>query len=371
MQKKCIARQANLSRFKVTKRIILILFEEFNSLGSSKVYKNDKIDRLSRAIKESKCTAHILILPKSKIKIVIKGLILNPIKFLKMLYTKKLFKVNLLDVQSFLINENIISEECSIAMGIGSPQTVIMSCRSLKIPYVEIQHGLVSEQEVIEQYTKLNKPDFYFAWSEHYALLMEKIGVVTFVIKDFFSDGEVPQSFTSSQERVVLFALSIDLEDGIDPFGSLSHKMKHIIDMSRKVELISVIRFHYRSVGRYGMSAMRGYFQRIYPGIQFSDPSHESSFDAIYRSDIVVTHISAIAIESALQGKMTYIIPDSLSDVSGGVNQRIDPSIYALSNVKYLSNLTELDFRMIISNRIENEEGNYFSEAIKTIVNSI
>ncbi len=354
----------------MTTRIILILFEEFNSLGPSKIYKNDKIDRLLRAISDSNNDAYVLILPKSRIKILFKALKLNPIKILRIICNRKIFEVTLLDIQRHVIVESIKSKKCSMAIGIGSPQIVISSCRIMRIPYGEMQHGLVSEQEVLDQYKDSNKPDFYLAWSNHYARLLESLSIKTYTIRDFFSGDEATESHKSRMQTVVLFALSIDLLDAIDPFESLSQKMKDIIDLSIKEDFIRVIRFHYRSLGRHGNLTMQNYFQNLYPGIQFSDPLLESSFSAISRADIVVTHISAMAIESALQGKTTYIVPDNNSDISGGLHQRIDPSIYALKNVKYIKHLDCIDFKRITPITVDTKKGYNFSEALEIIVNS-
>ncbi len=253
---------------------------------------------------------------------------------------------------------------CVITIGVNPD--LIKSCMNYSIPYIEVQHGWISKDYLRWLYKPNCSPDHFLAWSDHYAQqftpTIEKdspaavaIGVPLVYSKSF-------KSKPRNKGRNILFALSSEVPESIDPFGCIDQK--DFTFLSRLIAEYGVnvvkLRCHPVVASKTNFDLIENWFRSKWTELQISNPHHVGLLADLNLTKLLIGPATSLSIEAATMGIPSHLrlIENINYNYDGGLfdnsHSYIDPAlvskgyIYVSKNysMETVKNLMEQNFTL-------------------------
>jgi len=241
---------------------------------------------------------------------------------------------------SFLLYRYLIKKFTPFCiLTIGTHHDLILACREKSIANIEVQHGWISPDYLEYSYQNLDSPDYFLAWSDHYASLFESPTSrnapksIAVGLPGIYNETSLYPINRNGSE--ILFALSNELSDSIDPYGCINQKdFEFLLALMENFSDITIrLRCHPVLVSRFGFSSIESWLREFFPNINISNPHNVSTGSDLEKAKILVGPATSLAIEAAGVGvpsllRLTYnanynyggrLSDDSLSYIDPGL----------------------------------------------------
>ena len=252
---------------------------------------------------------------------------------------KAIWRRGHISISTLLYNRLLRRFKPICVLTIGVHPELIKSCLSYSIPYIEVQHGWISKDYLRWLYKPNCSPDYFLAWSDHYARqftpAIEKdsptavaIGVPLVYSKSF-------QSTPRNKRNNILFALSSEVPESIDPFGCIDQK-----DFAFLTGLIAEygasvvkLRCHPVVASKVNFELIENWIRSKWSELQISNPHRVGLLADLNTTKLLIGPATSLSIEAASMGipshlrlieNINYNYPGGLLDNS---HSYIDPAL--------------------------------------------
>ncbi len=243
---------------------------------------------------------------------------------------------------------------------IGVHPELIKSCLGLSVPCIEVQHGWISKDYLRWLYKPNCSPDYFLAWSDHYAQqftpAIEKDSPVAVAIGVPLVYSKSFQSELRNKGRNILFALSGEVPNSIDPFGCINQE--DFVFLSSLISEYGVnlvkLRCHPVIASKVNFSLIENWFAAKWPELQVSNPHRVGLLSDLYLAKLIIGPATSLSIEAATLG-----IPSHLRLIEN-INYNYDGGLFDNSH-SYID-------PALVSNGYIHVSKNYSMETVKILM---
>lgn len=199
-----------------------------------------------------------------------------------------------------------------VVIGIGLRQDLLQAARDLKIPTIEVQHGIASA-ELMKAYWPELAPDTFFVWDNHTADLSEKAGMKAVVTgHPHLSTSSLESAQNSTCQKAVAIALTYEAEDSVDPFGCFPSEVFAIAKELTRTGYALKFRLHPTLVGEKLVTSilLKVWILLRFPKSKVLNPKRSSVRDFASQTDFLLTRESSLAFEFSLFGRKAIVTND-------------------------------------------------------------
>lgn len=253
-----------------------------------------------------------------------------------------------ISISSLLYNRLLRRFKPICVLTIGVHPDLIKSCLSFSVPYIEVQHGWISKDYLRWLYKPNCSPDYFLAWSHHYAQqftpAIEKDSPVAVAIGVPLVYSKSFQSELRNKGRNILFALSGEVPESIDPFGCINQE-----DFAFLSSLISEygvnivkLRCHPVVASKTNFDLIENWFRSKWTELQISNPHRVGLLDDLNLTKLLIGPATSLSIEAATMGIPSHLrlIENINYNYDGGLldnsHSYIDPALVSKGYI-YLS----------------------------------
>lgn len=201
------------------------------------------------------------------------------------------------------------SNQADVVIGIGLTPQVLASARCLQIPSIELQHGIVSLRG-LDLWFPIEKPDYFFCWSEFEAKLVEQRGIQPLLVP--LPDPNLAEQLSGSglrkrvsakgqfNRKVKVFA-QYGFERSIDGLGLVHSDLTPFLRSQSKAGNHVVVRFH--PVSRWWQIRLAQIvLWSKFSNLRFENPRKVSVHESLENCALGVGYSSSVWREAAMHG---------------------------------------------------------------------
>ena len=226
---------------------------------------------------------------------------------------------------------------CVITIGVN-PE-LIKSCMSYSIPYIEVQHGWISKDYLEWLYKPDRSPDYFLAWSDHYAKqftpAIEKDSPTAVAIGVPLTYSKSFQSAPRNKGKNILFALSSEVPESIDPFGCIDQNDFAFLSGLIAEYGVSVVKLRCHPVvaSKANFELIENWFRSKWPELQISNPHRVGLLADLNLTKLLIGPATSLSIEAATMGIPSHLrlIENINYNYDGGLldnsHSYIDPAL--------------------------------------------
>lgn len=193
-------------------------------------------------------------------------------------------------------------------IGIGLDSDLLRICKSLKIPTIEIQHGIwtTGAEETLFQYWpeseegKRQIPDLICAWDNTYVDHAIEKGFCA--INCGYQITGITHNYSNSKSVDVVVTASWGRSNTVDPYGMVDDQLHRAIELITVAGFRVAIRTHPVAESYATHEKLRRSLSELYPSVTVLFASEESIQVSLGRGSLHLTYSSAACVDAALLG---------------------------------------------------------------------
>lgn len=218
-----------------------------------------------------------------------------------------------------LYRELIQTSNSHAVLAIGSSEALVRACKSVGIPCVEIQHGILN-QEVIQRYWPGGQcPTMLLSWDPHTSQIAEEMGILPWTVGHADANvGPTKAPFQPTLGAFICVSLSHSAQPSEDPWGCFPQGLADSVDLLIERKVPFFIRLHPHWAERaFQAKLLTRWIHRRFGVVRVDNPRQISLRESIADSFLHLTNESAAWFEFALSGRPTVMLNKSMAKEFG------------------------------------------------------